>query len=140
MIPLEYIWLASALLLILLEVGTPGLFFFVSFAFGALCASGMAFYGFSLYTQCGAALAGTAIAFAAIKYYTSKHKQQKHATNMDALIGQEGVIIEPIESHKAGRVKVGGEGWPAITKDKRSFQKGTVVLIVDVQGNKLVVQ
>ncbi len=140
MIPLEYIWLASALLLILLEVGTPGLFFFVSFAFGALCASGMAFYVFSLYAQCGVALAGTAIAFAAIKYYTSKHKQQKHATNMDALIGQEGVIIESIEAHKVGRVKVGGQTWPAVTQDKRSFQKGTVVLVVEVQGNKLVVQ
>ncbi len=137
-----YVWLILALVLLLLELSTPGLFFFVAFACGAVCAAIVAFFDFSIIFQIVIALLGGAVCFIAIKSFFATHKTKNldNKTNVDALIGQEAVVVEPISVNQPGAVKVNRELWGAIIRDGSMLQIGTVVKIVDIQGNKLVVR
>ena len=47
-----YTWLVAALLLLLSEISTPGLFYFLSFSAGACGAAMAAFLGANIYLQC----------------------------------------------------------------------------------------
>lgn len=137
-----YAWLLVALGLLLLELSTPGLFFFIAFACGAMCAAVAAFLEFSIIFQIWVALIGATICFIAIKSFFATHKIKNigNKTNVEALIGQEAIIVEPISPNQPGLIKVNRELWGAILKDGSMLQIGTVVRIVDIQGNKLVVR
>jgi len=56
------------------------------------------------------------------------------------MIGQQATVIEILEPHKVGRVKIRGEEWPAIVTDNNTLQKSTLVTIIAIQGNKLQVK
>ena len=118
------------------------MFFFIAFACGAVCAAVAAFFDFSIISQIWVALLSATICFIAIKVFFATHKTKNigSKTNVDALIGQEAVVVEPISVNQPGMVKVNRELWGAILKDGSVLQIGTVVKIVDVQGNKLVVR
>lgn len=137
---LGYAWLIAGVSLLLFEVGTPGLFLFTSLAIGAFFAAALAFMDICIHVQCLTALAIAVVAFFALRRYIIQQCSSDHKTNSDALIGQEALVVTPIAHHKIGRVKVGGEEWAAITTQGNAYQKGTVVIVVAVQGNKLVVQ
>lgn len=55
-------------------------------------------------------------------------------------MGQEATVVIAIEPHKSGKVKVKGDEWLAIARNDLILQKGTVVTIIGLQGNKLIVQ
>ncbi len=135
-----YTWLIAALLLFLSEIGTPGLFYFLSFAAGALGAAMVAFFGLNIYVQCSVAVITSIIAFFIMRAYVKPHMKPKHKTNIDALMHQEALVIEPIGPHKNGRIKIKGEEWPAITNTNHAFANGTLVTIVGLEGNKLIVK
>jgi membrane protein implicated in regulation of membrane protease activity len=137
---LGYIWLIVALLCLFAEIGTPGLFFFVAFCIGSCAASIVAFLGFSFATQCVVALGVTGIAFLGIRHYFAGPSPEKVKTNVGALVNQKAIVIKTISPKEVGRVKVRGEQWPAITELDVVLQKGTVVTIVKVMGNRLVVK
>jgi membrane protein implicated in regulation of membrane protease activity len=136
-----YLWIIGGIILLLLEVGTPGLFVFISLACGTFAAALSAFLGTPWYVQCWIAITGSVTSFAALKSHFSAKKQPPQIrTNIDALIGQEATVIQAIDSHTVGRVKIRGEEWPAIAENQQySFAKGTVVKVVRIQGNKLVI-
>lgn len=135
-----YGWLIAGILLLVAEVGTPGLFIFTSLAIGAFFGAFFAFMDFCLQAQCLFGLLTAVIAFFVLRRYIIARSAPEHKTNSDALVGQEALVVGPIVPHKIGRVKVGGEEWPAVATQGNAYQKGTVVLVVAVQGNKLVVQ
>jgi membrane protein implicated in regulation of membrane protease activity len=135
-----YIWLVISIIFLLCEVGTPGLFFFLSFAIGAAGASLCAFLNLSFQIQCWVALITGIISFSCFKYYLIYKKGQALKTNIDALIEQEGIVTETIALNKTGRVKIRGESWPAIVKSPVSFSVGTIVKVAGLEGNKLIVK
>jgi membrane protein implicated in regulation of membrane protease activity len=134
-----YVWLIGALLLLFFEIGTPGLFFFISFAIGALCAALIAFMDFSLYTQCWVAFLVTLGAFVIIKMGISRYTK-KFKTNIDALIGLDGSVVQEIKLHAPGKVKVRGEVWLALSHEDSLLDIGTLVKIYGSEGNKLIVR
>jgi len=60
-------------------------------------------------------------------------------TNVDALIGQKGIVLQEVAPLAFGRVKVGGEDWAAIPAYDVTIPAGTVVVIKGYQGVKLIV-
>ncbi len=142
---LGYFWLIVAVLFLFAEISTPGLFFFIAFAMGSSVAAVFAFLNFSFMTQCIVALVSSILFFGILRhYFSSKSKSEDAETNVDALKGQKGVVIKEIHPNSfgpssLGRVKVGGEEWPAQVVDNVMLQKGTVVVVVQVQGNRLIV-
>ena len=142
---LGYAWLLVALAFLFAELGTPGLFFFVSFAIGALFAAALAFVGYSLVIQCVAGLIVAVGSFFLIRRYLVKKKFSQvlygpSETNIDALVSSVGVVTEAIRFHHRGRVKVGREEWPALGQDGIAFEKGTVVKVLKISGNTVVVK
>lgn len=135
-----YAWLIAALLLLLSEIGTPGLFFFLSFSAGACGAAAAAFLGACIYGQCAVALVLAVATFFIMRAYAKPKVKPPHKTNLDALMHQEAVVIYPIEPRKPGRVKIKGEEWPAISESGYLLHKGTVVMVVGIEGNKLIVR
>ncbi|MCM1053014.1 MAG: NfeD family protein [Ruminococcus sp.] len=59
-------------------------------------------------------------------------------TNLDRVIGMEGVVTEEITKLKIGEVKVDGKKWSA-TSDKK-IEVGTTVIVESIDGVKLVVR
>lgn len=135
-----YSWLIAALFLIILEVGTPGLFFFLSLAFGAACTAPFAFLNFSFFSQTIIWIIFSCIGLLGMSIFIKKKELETAKTNINALIGQEAVVIASIEPHRIGQVKVKGEQWPAIAHNGLILHHATIVTIVGIQGNKLIVR
>ena len=72
------------------------------------------------------------------KYVTPKIQP----TNVDAIIGREGIVCEAIRPLEGtGQVKVGGQIWSARTDEQTDcIPEGTIVTVLRVEGVKLFVQ
>ena len=51
-------------------------------------------------------------------------------SNIDALIGRVGTVIETIEPNESGYVKVDGDEWKAVSNSTESISKGQKVEII----------
>jgi len=64
--------------------------------------------------------------------------KDKEATNLDRVIGMEGICTEEISKNKVGEVKVDGKKWSAISSSK--INVGDEVIITAIDGVKLKVK
>jgi membrane protein implicated in regulation of membrane protease activity len=66
---------------------------------------------------------------------------RKHASNVDALLGKQGVVQARIGAHEPGMVKVDDEVWRALpTTGTGPFETGALVTIASVDGVTLLVR
>ena len=138
---LGYWWLLLAIIFLLAELSTPGLFFFVAFAVGAFCAAPFAFLGHTLLIQMIVALLVSLSTFLWIRRHFAKqvYLRGDAKTNIETLAGQSGMVTREITSRGSGLVKVRGEVWSARSRDAGSLKKGSIVTVLFVQGNHLIV-
>ena len=138
-----YYWLAFGIILIIIEIFTPG-FVLASFGIGCLFAAFGAFLGFNIYLQILLFCLGTLIVFFAIRPLYKKHilpEKDREPTNVDALKGKQARVIEKIDhSQDSGRVKIGGEDWRAVTEDNSVIEVGEHVEVMRIDGVKAVVR
>lgn len=71
------------------------------------------------------------------KLYSNKDELK---TNVDALTGMSGKVIELIKENEPGRVLVHGDDWRALSLDGKVIEVGTSVVVIRVESNKLYVQ
>lgn len=140
-----YAWLIVSLLLLLAEVTTPGLFFFVAFACGACGAAASAALGYSFFAQCISLLTVFALSFVALRRYTrashlSPVEYHSAHTNVQALIGAHATVVEPLAPHGSGRVRVRSEVWSATNSSDTPLATGAAAVVVGSQGNRLIVR
>ena len=62
----------------------------------------------------------------------------KAKTNIDAIIGRQGIVLKSIARNADGRVKVGNERWQA--RAEGEIKKGDEVIVTSVSGITLVVE
>ena len=133
----EMVWLALFILLLIIEIATMGLttIWFAAFIAGLL--------GCGLAVQIGLFLVISVLLFVftrpiAVKYFN----QDRQKTNADRLTGQEALVTEAIDTLQAqGTVVVNGQEWSAKTNETDGkIAKGSVVVIDEIQGVKLVVR
>lgn len=73
-----------------------------------------------------------------LRRYVDPHKVP---TNVDALIGKDGLVTEPINNLEGtGTVKLDGLTWSARSDDGSPIPASTVVTVAAVQGVKLIVK
>lgn len=136
---LGYFWLIIAVILLLSEVTTPGLFFFIAFAVGSCVAAIIAFLGYSLFSQCLIGLGVSLVSFFILRYFFASRGRNKFIrTNTEAIVGKSGVVIKQIKPHGVGLVKVEGEVWSA--ESDQVIGEGLVVIVVNVRGNRVIVK
>ena len=131
-------WLIVALAFFILEIFTTGVAV-ICFSFGAV--------GSCVAALCGANLTWQVIIFAIvtllsfifirpmlIKLFYKKGKDDVK-TNADALIGRRGIVSEAIDpSTGAGRVKVDGDDWKAVSADDQPIELGARVKILKLDS------
>lgn len=59
-------------------------------------------------------------------------------TNIDAVIGSNGIVLKDIAKHSVGRVKVGNERWRA--KAEEDIPEGNEIVVTGVTGATLTVK
>lgn len=137
---LPWVWIAVAVLLGAIELGT-GTFMFLLFALAAALAGLAGFCGLGLFGQaliflCG--VIGSMAAAPALVKRADRAFQSKERFGVDALIDEIGLVtmaIDPI--HGTGMIKVCGELWRA--QANVAVEAGQRVRVDAVSGTKLLV-
>lgn len=61
-------------------------------------------------------------------------------TNVDAMIGATGVVTKAIGTDQMGEVSVQYQIWNAISKDNSAIPVDKKIIVLEVKGNKLIVE
>lgn len=134
------LWFGAALIFLLVEANTVAV---VSawFCLGSLAAMVAAFCGGQLWLEIVIFIAVSALSLAAFRPLVKKHFNAKvQKTNLDAVIGSVGTVLEPIDNISAvGRVKLGGMEWSARSSSGEPIPAGTVVKADRIEGVKVFV-
>jgi len=133
------IWVALGIICVIIEIFTPG-FLFLSFGIGAILTGLIALIIPSITFQILAFAVITLIVFILSRKFSKKFISSNYEeTNVKALIGKTGKVTEKIPANEKGYVKIGGEEWVAVSKDKTEITKDTLIIVNDIDGNKVIV-
>jgi membrane protein implicated in regulation of membrane protease activity len=141
---LSYWWLFLAFFFLIMEIGHPGLFFFLSFFVGGLSAFVSSLRTDSVSAQILIFFISTIIALFILRYWgiTMMGKNRPYQqTNFYALKGKRAVVTQTIMGENAGLVNIGGHVWAARSVHyDEAIISGEVVEVVDVRGAHVVVK
>lgn len=140
-ISLVWVWLILAIIFIIIEAITVGLTT-IWFAAGALIALLLSLLKAPAIAQVAVFLIVSLVLLGTTrKIFVNKLKTGSEKTNVDALVGEEGVVLEDITPHNTGLVKVKGQSWTAVASDKdATISKGETVKVKAIEGVKLIVK
>jgi membrane protein implicated in regulation of membrane protease activity len=140
-IDIWHIWVIIAVLLFIAEIKVPN-FIFGTIAVGCLFAGIVSAFDFGIKIQFIGFIIGTLIAFFRIRPFTLKYLYKKTVeTNMDALVGKIGRVIETINNAKnEGRIALRGDDWKAETENNEIVNVGEKVEVLQVDSTILIVK
>lgn len=72
------------------------------------------------------------------KKYLTKGPGAK--TNSESLIGKEYIMQKRTDFENVGEIKINGVVWSAIDIDRKTIEKDEKVRVLDISGNKLIVE
>lgn len=136
------VWLVAFIFFIVVEVLTTALIG-LWFIFGALISFIIALISpDSVLLQLFVFLIVSFLMLIFLRPFAKKYAKPKAKSNVEALIGQVGIVTEEIDSSKeSGRVKVNFQDWGAISADPTLIiNVGESVLVKDIVGIKLIVE
>ena len=132
------LWLVVIVLLVFLEVSTVNLVC-VWFILSGLVSLILSFFIDSFYIEFAVfVLLGLVLMVLTRPILVKKFARKNVKTNIDRVLGMEGVVTEEITKLKVGEVKVDGKRWSAISDEK--IEVGTTVIVESIDGVKLVVR
>ena len=131
-------WLIIIVLLAILEVITINLVS-VWFIISGIVSLFLSFVIDSFYVEFAVFVClGLVLMLLTRPYLVKKLSKKKVSTNLDRVIGMEGIVTEEITKFKIGEVKVDGKKWSAISNEK--IEVGKEVIVEDIDGVKLIVR
>lgn len=134
------VWAIVIVATLIIEFETANLVS-IWFSAGALAAIGANLFGLDAWLQIIIFVVISAIFVIATRPFVKKMSDnQTVPTNSDRLIGMTAIVTKEIPEDEKGEVKAEFQKWPAISKNNKSFSVGEKVLIVEISGNKLVVE
>lgn len=136
----QVLWLVLLVAFAVIEGVTAGLVS-IWFCAGSLVALVATWLGAPLLVQIGLFVVVSLAAMAIVRPMARKWLQPKvEKTNVEGLLGQEGVVVEAIDNlHAQGQVKVGGVVWTARAAGEEEIPEGTRVRVERVEGVKAIV-
>ena len=134
------VWLITTVILIAVEIVTLGVTS-IWFAGGALIAGLISLTGVHWLVQILVFAVVSTILFVFTRPIATKHFMKNiQKTNVDSLIGKEGVVKQDIDNIEAkGVVKLNGMDWTARSVDGTKIPAGDKVLVDSIDGVKLMV-
>lgn len=134
------LWLVVGIVLVVAEV-LSGAFVLVMLGAAALVSALTAALGATplISGVVFAAVAAGGITLARPALVRRMHRGDAVKTNVDALVGGRGLVVETVDAHH-GRVKIGGEVWSARAYDETEvLEPGRSVTIMSISGATAVV-
>ena len=138
-----HIWVIIALVFVIVEMFTTG-FAVMCISFGCLFGAGASALDWDIKWQLLVFAVGTALAFLTVRPLVYKFfykKGQEVKTNVDALVGRRAIVTERIEGElHAGRVKIDGDDWKAVSTDTEPIEVGATVEVTAINSVILTVK
>lgn len=134
-------WLIFAVILIICEILTSSVFFFICIAIGSIFAGFSSYFFVDIFwLQIFVFLLVSVLSLYTLRPIFKKMilKLKTTKSNVDALIEASAIVTEEITPIKAGFVKVYGEIWRA--KSDSNIKPGETVKIKNVEGTSLIVK
>lgn len=136
------VWVTIFLITLIAEISTEALVS-IWFTIGAIFAAALTYVpGMPWWGEIIVFAIISLLSFLIIKPLVNKKLQRiKSNTNVDSLLGKKGMVVKKITNLDKGEVKINSVIWNAIKRDsEEDIEKGEVVEIVAIQGNKLLVK
>jgi membrane protein implicated in regulation of membrane protease activity len=137
-----WIWLVAAFVFAAGEMASPGSFFLLPFAIGALVASALAFVDVGLVGTWSAFIGASLAALVALRPLARRLDQTDvdHGIGARRLVGQPATVIQEIPgTGELGLVRVQREEWRAESLDGAAIAPGTTVRVAEVEGTRVLV-
>lgn len=136
-----YIWLGVILFAIVIELSTNEMVS-VWFAGGGIFALIFSACGLDWYFSIPVFIVISIVAMLLFRKMVMEKINDKEVNlNADAAIGKEFKLITSISFGNAGSIKVNDVVWSAITKNPNDeISKGTIVTVLELKGNKYIVE
>lgn len=133
-----WIWLGIVIALALIEILTINLTT-IWFVASGLCALALSIFISNYVIQFSVfVIGGVLLLLFTRTYLVNKLSVIDVKTNLDRVIGMDGVVTEEIKKNKSGEVKVDGKRWTAIADE--TISKDTIVKIKAIDGVKVIVK
>ena len=136
------IWLIIIIIMAVVELATNGLVS-IWFVIGGIASLLLALVGAPIYLQIIAFILVSGVVLAIVRPIAVTYVNKKAAkTNIDAIVGRKLVAKTEIDNLKGtGKVDLDGSTWLAASSmDSVIIREGEEVVVVKVQGAKLIVQ
>ena len=136
-----FVWLVIAVVLGIFEAATVALVS-IWFAIGAVAAMVPAYFNAPFWVQILVFILVSALCFVFTRPFFKKIiRVNKQPTNVDRLVGQEGVATDDIENIEwRGKVFISGLTWSARSETGELIPQGAVVTVKKIEGATLVVE
>ena len=136
-----FVWLVIAVVLGIFESATVALVS-IWFAIGAVAAMVPAYFNAPFWVQILVFILVSALCFVFTRPFFKKIiRVNKQPTNVDRLVGQEGVATDDIENIECrGKVFISGLTWSARSETGELIPQGAVVTVKKIEGATLVVK
>lgn len=137
------LWLIIGIVCVIIEIFDPA-FFFLALGVGAIVTSLLSLTPFIRDNLFWQLLIFAVLSFVNFLFMRKLGKKMLsksgEETNVYALKGKTGIVTQKIPSQARGRVKIGGEEWSAICEDDGEIEANTLIVVLDIEGNKLIVR
>jgi membrane protein implicated in regulation of membrane protease activity len=133
-------WIISAVILVIIEILSPGVFFFACLGLGSLTAGLVELLNPPFWVPWLIFLITSIVSIYFVRPVAKKYFQpiKTEKTNVDALIGGKALVVEGINPPEFGTVKIDGELWRAESEEAVEAKK--FVKITAVKGSHLEVK
>lgn len=133
------IWIAVAVAFAIIEAFTLGLTT-IWFSGGALAAAVASMMGGRLLIQAIVFIVVSGLLLVFTRPIVKKHFNNKTIdTNVDAIVGSEGIAQTDLDTYETGQVKADGKVWSAVSSGEK-IEKGSIVVIKQIKGVTLTVE
>ncbi|HHC09273.1 MAG TPA: hypothetical protein ENK55_11240 [Actinobacteria bacterium] len=136
----QWIWIGAAAVLAIGEMLTAG-FFLLPFAVGAAAAGILAFLGVGPVVQLLTFIVVSVLFLVVLQRYARKDDAQVRVdAGAGRYVGSIALVLEPVDRHRGGLVRLGTEEWRATTDQPITIPADAEVRVVEVRGTRLVVE
>ena len=132
-----YFWLILVIFLGMIELITVGLVS-IWFVISGIVAMILSFFIDNFVVQFGVFVILGVVLMLFTRKTLEKYFPKPIKTNLDRVVGLDGVVTEEIRKDSVGEVKVDGKRWSAIADDE--IKVGSIVKILHIDGVKLKVE
>ncbi len=134
-----WIWIATIILFVIVELITAGLTT-IWFAAGAVLSLLAAILNWPLYAQLIIFAVSSILLLVFTRPVLLKKMKITAVTNINSIIGETGIVTSDIKEFDTGLVKVKGQIWTALSTDGSFIIKGTKITVDHIEGVKLIVR